>query len=100
MSPRMDDRMRMKLHEDAFDKKRKRNKESNATDSETTQLRQVVQCSMWLARQARPDIMGPTALLARQIMEACAEELMEASRIVAHCKKAEGLHFTFEPLHP
>lgn len=31
---------------------------------------------------------GPTALLARKIMDARSEELIEASRIVTHCRRA------------
>lgn len=32
-------------------------------------------------------------------MEARAEELSEATRVVAHCTAAEGLHLTFESVH-
>lgn len=44
--------------------------------------------------------MGPTALLARMIMEAHIEEMVEASSIVAQGKKTEGLHVTFEHVQP
>lgn len=88
-SPRMDDSIRMKLQQIPFDKPRNRNK-----------FRGVVQSLMCLARQAKPDIMGQMALLARKLMAACVEELVEANRIVAHCKTMEGMRLNFEPARP
>lgn len=67
---------------------------------ERNQLREVMKSLKWLARQARQTIMGPTALLARQAMEADGEELVEANLGVAHCKRAEGLHLTFGLVPP
>lgn len=56
----------MKLKDIPIHRGRKNEKDNSVNDGERNQLRVTVQCLMWLARQAPPDIMGSTAWVGRQ----------------------------------
>eukprot|EP00971_Amphidinium_carterae_P299169 5943414-Amphidinium_carterae.2 len=61
-----------------IDAKRKKVPDAELTSGEATLLRTLVAKFMWVAREARPDLAGIAALLARQLSNPLVKDLVEA----------------------
>ena len=53
-----------------------------------------------MAREARPDVLGPVSILARHITEARVEHLMEAAKITSHARATRDLGLIFKSIPP
>eukprot|EP00971_Amphidinium_carterae_P257478 5111116-Amphidinium_carterae.10 len=65
---------------------RKRQPESDATIAEKDLFQTVLMKSMWVARQARPEISGSRALLTSKV-----KDLLELGRVVTYLKREPDL---------
>ena len=96
----MADYIEGKLHEVPLDKLRKKQPTDGVTEPERQQLRGLVQCAMWLARQNRPDVIGPAALMARRICDATVADIIEMNKVVAHCKGSKDMTLKLPAIKP
>ena len=79
---------------------RKKQKEDPVTEGERAHLRSAAMCIMWVARECRPDALGPVSILSRHVTIAKVEDLVECNRIVAHLRATRDLGLRFTPIHP
>ena len=83
-----------------FSSQRKNQKQDPAIEGERAQLRSAAMCIMRVARECRPDALGPVSILSRHVTIAKVEDLVECSRIVAHLRATKDPGLRFTPIHP
>eukprot|EP00971_Amphidinium_carterae_P153242 3037908-Amphidinium_carterae.2 len=87
----MHDYIKEKIRTLELPKERKREPESDATVAEKDLFRTVLMKCMWVARQARPEIIGSCALLTSKVQSPKVKDLLELGRVVAHLKREPDL---------
>ena len=70
------------------------------TEGERAQLRSAVMVQMWVAREARPDILGSASILARRITNATVADIIESNRVTTHLKETRDLGFVYRAVPP
>eukprot|EP00971_Amphidinium_carterae_P344931 6485618-Amphidinium_carterae.1 len=94
----MRDYIETKLEAVTIPKSRKKDPESVLTESERTAFRGVLQKVMWIAREARPDVSGTAAILARRVPSATVSDWVELQRAVKHLQETADIGIRFYPI--
>ena len=96
----MTDYIAMKLKEITIPSSRRANPQDPVTEGERAELRSAAMSIMWMAREARPDVLGPVSILARHITEARVEHFVEAAKITSHARATWDLGLIFKSIPP
>eukprot|EP00971_Amphidinium_carterae_P030535 600515-Amphidinium_carterae.1 len=96
----MTDYIREKVRSLDLPKERKRNPEAEATEQENDLFRTVLMKTMWIARQARPEIIGSCALLTSKVQGPKIKDILELGKVVAHLKGEPDLSIHIQSIHP
>ena len=85
----MADYIQAKLKDLRVDVKTKKRSQDSLTEKERSVLRAQVMTLMWVAREARFDVLGAVGLLARRGALAKVEDLIECAKIASHLRETK-----------
>eukprot|EP00971_Amphidinium_carterae_P170330 3374854-Amphidinium_carterae.1 len=94
----MKDYIETKLDEVTIPKQRKKNVADSLSETERSVFRGILQKVMWIAREARPDISGTAAILARRVSTATVADWIELQRAVKHLRESADIGVKFFPI--
>eukprot|EP00971_Amphidinium_carterae_P122614 2427689-Amphidinium_carterae.1 len=94
----MKDYIETKLEEIVIPKSRKRDTTVALTEAERSSFRGILQKVMWIAREARPDVSGSAAILARRVPSATIGDWLELQRVVKHLRETADVGIKFYPI--
>ena len=63
---------------------RRKEKDSSITENERTALRSSAMTTMWVAREARQDMLGHSSISARKVENGTVQDLLDQNKLVAH----------------
>ena len=96
----MADYIQAKLKDLRVDAKTKKRSQDPLTEKERSVLRAQVMTLMWVAREARFDVLGAVGLLARRGALAKMEDLIDCAKIASHLRETKDLGLIYMPIHP
>ena len=96
----MADYIQAKLKDLKVDAKTKKRSQDQLTEKEKSVLKAQVMTLMWVAREARFDVLGAVGLSARRGALAKVEDLIECARIAVHLRETKDLGLVYMPVHP
>ena len=81
-------------------KERRKEKDSETTAAEKTQVRGVLGEIQWLVTGSRPDLAAGCSLLQQKISKSVVQDLIEVNRLVAMARDHSGMEIVVKPLDP
>eukprot|EP00971_Amphidinium_carterae_P336231 6472477-Amphidinium_carterae.1 len=94
----MRDYVETKLEAVNIPKRRKKDSQDVLSEAERSAFRGVLQKVMWVAREARPDVSGTAAILARRVPTATVGDWIELQRCVKHLRETAEVGIRFCPI--
>eukprot|EP00971_Amphidinium_carterae_P128101 2537560-Amphidinium_carterae.3 len=96
----MSDYLKEKVRGLEIPKERKKEPESDATSAEKEAFRTILMKAMWVARQARPEIIGSCAILSSKSQQPKVKDLIELSKVISHLKAEPDLTIKIPAIPP